>query len=481
MKYVFTLLMLSISLGMFAQKTEALSQKGKILIVGENIDFNAYIKRYVEDNIAVWQRKGEFETTEGYKNRITEENRQKKVDELVIVAIDELKKIYSKLIDYSKFELGKYDADNQTYLISHPKLGQITMPVDLNSAPSLKQDFDQVVFTNIDFAIANNKLNLSKLTIKDPVNNKQFQFNSEADVKYVTQDIEYSFAPIDLDLPEQKNNYTNNSRIENESFNVGSDPVDVNIPKGKIKRINTFAVIIGNEKYNNEREVPFARNDATVFKNYIVETLGLPNENVHLIANATLGQILGEIKWITDVAKAYVGNASIIFYYAGHGMPDDATKDAYLLPIDGMSEMTQTAIKLDWLYKELNKYPTKQTLVFLDACFSGASRDGMLAEGRGVKIKPKENSITGNMIIMSAATGEETAYPLNENGHGLFTYYLLKKIQETNGNVNLGSLSDYIIKNVSQKSVVKNGKPQNPKVNVSIDIQNTWRNIIIGN
>ena len=133
-----------------------------------------------------------------------------------------------------------------------------------------------------------------------------------------------------------------------------------------------------------ERDVPYALNDAYTFEKYAVKTLGLPEDNVHLITNGTLGQILGEIKWLTDVAKVYNENATFIIYYAGHGMPDIRTKDIYLLPIDGNSTMVQTAIKLELLYNELNKFPLKQVTVFIDACFSGAARDGMLTNGRGV-------------------------------------------------------------------------------------------------
>ena len=68
----------------------------------------------------------------------------------------------------------------------------------------------------------------------------------------------------------------------------------------------------------------------------------------------------------------------------------------------------------------------------------------MLATARGVAIKPKASTPGGNVIVFSAATGDETAYPYDEKGHGLFTYFLLKKLQENKGNVTLGELSAYL-------------------------------------
>ena len=112
------------------------------------------------------------------------------------------------------------------------------------------------------------------------------------------------------------------------------------------------------------------------------------------------------------------------------------------------------------------------------ACFSGSTRDnGMLANARGVKIKPKAGLINGKMIVFSAATGDETAYPYNEKQHGLFTYFLLKKLQETKGDVNYESLSNFIIENVKQQSIVVNQKSQTPQVNTSADVQNSWQSM----
>ena len=427
-----------------AQQTEGISPAGKVVILSSEIDFNKYVKQYVEDEIEVWQQKGEYEKTDDYKARVNELSRRANADELAANALSKLEQIYAKSINWAQCSLQKYDADNETYLLSHPSLGEIAVPVDIASASAFRQNFNKLVYSGADFVLANNKLNLTKLKITDKVNNKAFYYSNKQNVTYIAQNIKYNFSDIEVNVPQSNNNFQNYNTIEQQNLNVGNDPVDTNIPAGGISSTNTFALVIGNEKYTDERNVPYAVNDAAIFKKYTVKTLGLPEDNVHLVINATLGQMLGEIKWISDVAKAYQGKATLIVYYAGHGMPDESTKDSYLLPVDGSSEMVQTAVKLEWLYSQLSTHPAKQVTVLLDACFSGAARDGMLAEGRGVKIKPKENILKGNFVVLSATSGEQTAYPYNEKGHGLFTYYLLKKLQETKGNIDIGSLSDYI-------------------------------------
>lgn len=252
--------------------------------------------------------------------------------------------------------------------------------------------------------------------------------------------------------------------------------VDFDIPIADNVSNHTFAVIISNEKYQMEKFVQYAENDGKAFTEYCKKTLGLPEKNVHFVTNATLNNIKHEIKWLQDVITVYNGDAKIIFYYAGHGIPDEQNKSAYLLPIDGYGSDVTTGYALEDLYKALGSLPSKSVTVFLDACFSGAKRDGdMLASARGVAIKVKQNNPTGNMVVFTAAQGDETAYPYKEEGHGLFTYYLLKKLQETKGDVTLGELGDYIKTQVERQSIVTNGKLQSPSILPASSIGNGWK------
>jgi Caspase domain len=280
-------------------------------------------------------------------------------------------------------------------------------------------------------------------------------------------------AKTEINQNKKTNTYVNN--LEDES-NIELSDIDVDIPIKITKNSNTFAVIIGNENYDSEITVSYAINDAQTFHKYITKTLGIPEEHVHIVTNATYGKILKEIQWVSNIAKAYNGECKIIFYYAGHGMPDESTKDAYILPVDGDASQTITAISLESLYTKLNEYPSEQVTVFLDACFSGAARDGMLASGRGVKIKPKTNKPEGNLVVFSAVSGDQTAHPYESKYHGLFSYYLMKKLQETKGEISYGELSEYIIEEVNRKSAIS-GEVQTPQVNTSINLQDTWKSL----
>lgn len=255
---------------------------------------------------------------------------------------------------------------------------------------------------------------------------------------------------------------------------IGSD-VDRDIPVSPQQNTSTFVLIVANEQYQSVVPVPFAMNDGSIFKEYCIRTLGIPETNVRYLPNATLNQIRTALNWLKDITEVFA-NPKIIFYYAGHGIPDEASRFSYILPVDGTGNDVTTGFRIDDLYASLGSMSAERVAVFMDACFSGSRREeGMIASARGVALKSKPGQPVGNMVVFSAAQGDETAWPDTEQGHGMFTYYLLKKLQETCGDVDLQTLGDYLITNVSRRSVLLNGKRQTPCVVPSSTVGDGWK------
>jgi len=310
----------------------------------------------------------------------------------------------------------------------------------------------------------------------------KYRYNSlEEDDNHTDNNIHITYTTIAPSVQQQDNTVTpafaqgNKPQMASKAEGAKAD-VDVNLPASTISNDHSFAVIIANEHYQDVAAVPYANNDGTIFAEYCKQSLGLPASNVHLVKDATLNNIKREINWLKQVSDAYKGTARIIVYFAGHGIPDEATRDAYLLPVDGFATDITTGYSLQELYATLGNLRAKSVTVFLDACFSGSMRDGnMLASARGVAIKAKNTAPKGNMVVFSAATGEETAYPYKEKQHGLFTYYLLKKLQLSKGSISLGELQSYIADEVAKRSIVVNGKSQTPTVSSSANIGEGWR------
>ena len=256
------------------------------------------------------------------------------------------------------------------------------------------------------------------------------------------------------------------------------EDVDIDIPVNTDLDKRTFVLIIGNEEYKKiNANVPYAAHDAEVFKDYCVNIFGINSKQIDLYTNATYGDFIDGIDKLKNRLSAFNGKGKAIVYYAGHGIPDVKNNSAYLLPVDGRD--SRTAYSLNDLYAELNNVPSEQILVFMDACFTGANRDGsMLSEDRGVAVEVKESVPKGNMFVLTAATGKETATCDKERKHGIFTYYLLQHLRRTQGLTDLGTLTSYVQEKVQQRSVIINdGKSQTPTAIPSPKISETWKNI----
>ncbi len=262
---------------------------------------------------------------------------------------------------------------------------------------------------------------------------------------------------------------------------TGNSDVDKNIPVTAQTNNLRFALIIGNEDYsshqielNTEINVDYARNDASAFKEYAKNILGIPAKNIVFLLDGTTGQMNQAISKMKLIIKNTNGKSEVFVYYAGHGLPDEITKDPYLMPVDVNGRNAKDGIRLQDLYAKLAEYPSKRITVFIDACFSGGARNQGLLAARGVRIKPRENSLSGNIITFSASSGDQSSMPLKNEEHGLFTYYLLKKLKGTKGDITYRELSEYLKDNISLQSVLVNDKEQIPEINASSSIINEW-------
>jgi len=260
--------------------------------------------------------------------------------------------------------------------------------------------------------------------------------------------------------------------------------VDTGIPMNLTKNEMRYALIIGNEDYTShqsgletEMNVEFAIRDAETFKEYAKNVLAIPEANIIFLKDAKVLDMKRGLTKFYGIIKLTKGQGEFFVYYAGHGFPDEITKEPYLMPVDVSGSDLEFAIKLSDFYKKLCEAPSERITVFLDACFSGGGREMGLLAARGVKIKPKENQASGNLIVFSASSGEQSSLPYKDKQHGIFTYYLLQKMKETQGNITYEQLAEYLNSTVSIRSLLVNNKEQSPQVNISKDIVGgAWKN-----
>lgn len=455
--------------------------------------------RKTMDQMEAWQKKKEYETTAQYQQRMSMDNRKEQLSKIVAQLKQEF--IKEKVPEKPYIQLGAYDADYGTYPV---KVNGITTyaQVPIADAPLFKEKFGKVEVSPT-YNLVGDTLAITACTYK--LKGKTYQ-STQTYTGDNSNDMLASLPPIDFDLglgPDNSNGAGGNANNGLGNGNNGggngygngnalgggnngdlapapatTDDLDTNIPAGKNKNAKTFAVIIGNENYQRVATVPYANNDAAVFAKYCQKTLGIPSQNIRSYKDATYGTMLTALQDIRDITDAFEGEANVIFYYAGHGIPGENDQKAYLLPVDADGRQTQACLPLADLYKSLSELKAKSVVAILDACFSGAQRgEGMLASARGVAIKPKAETPQGNLVVISAASNDETAFPYKEKRHGLFTYYLLKDLQQSKGQISLGQLADDVSRQVKQQSVVINRKKQSPTVSPSPTVAATWRDI----
>lgn len=439
----------------FAEKFEKIQTTFSYMALGK-----------IAKEIPQWQKKKEYETTEQWRQRVTAENQKNKVDEIANQAKKEFIALHKPKT--TKGTLGTYDADYGAYPVSIEGANTIYAKIPLEEALQFKTNWSKVAMQPT-YGIIDDNIAVTSCIFS--LGNKSWKSTERAandNLDYLSYDV----PTLNVDL-DGKTSVAQNTSPKKTIDNT----IDKNIPQTASLQANTFVIAIGNENYSLVPKVAFANNDMNIFAQYCQKTLGIPMQNIRKYKDATFGSMLSALNDIKDIADAYNGDMNVIFYYAGHGIPNEKDQTAYLLPTDADGKSTEVCFPLARLYKELGELNAKSVIVFMDACFSGAQRgNGMLASARGVAIKAKEQKPMGKLVVLTAASGEETAYPFKEKGHGLFTYFLLKKLNETKGECSLGELSDYITTNVKRQSIVINRKPQTPAIIFSDSVKDEWMN-----
>ncbi len=236
------------------------------------------------------------------------------------------------------------------------------------------------------------------------------------------------------------------------------------------ERPDDYAVVVGVEKYPDLPEAQFAERDAKAFRDHLL-ALGVPERNIIYLTNARASRA-GIAKnldlWLPNhVAK----NSTVYFYYSGHGAPDASTKQAYLVPSDGDPQyLSETGYPVKTLYEKLSALKAKRVIVALDACFSGAGGRSVLPAGTRplvTKVDAGASAAGRNLVALSASASEEISGVSKDQGHGVFTYYLLKGLNgaaaRADGRVTVKALYDYLRPKV-QDAARRDNRSQTPQL-----------------
>lgn len=431
--------------------------------------YQQYSQEFVTQEMKNWAKRGEFEKVEDYTKRMSADNILAEQKRLSAITADKYLNEYGGHLQLSELELQPYDVENETYAINS-SFGPVYIKVPLKNkeAEIFKSTWEQVQISSAKFYVKDDAIAISTITFHTP-GGKDYTYNASAMLAY-----EPPVVQVDMETLIGGKSNVNKGPAQpgkgpsSTTYITMESDVDKDIPSNKTNNTNTVALIIANENYGHVSKVESARHDGDVFARYCHETLGIPENQVLKYNDATLGNTLSAVNQLKNAVKAMGPNTDVIVYYAGHGVPDENSKEAYMLPTDADPMVVASAYPLSKFYQDLSDLGAANVMVFMDACFSGANRgDGMLASARAVVLKAKAAAPKGNMFVLSAADGNETALPWKEKNHGLFTYFLLKKLKESKGNASLQDISDYVRSEVSRIASLQLNKQQTPKMTVS--------------
>jgi caspase domain-containing protein len=238
-----------------------------------------------------------------------------------------------------------------------------------------------------------------------------------------------------------------------------------------------YAVIVGISKYKNGgtglANLKYASRDALAFRDFLESPAGgsFPEENVQTLFDekATSQNLRSAL--FTFLTKPRPQDM-VVIYFAGHGAPDpNDSRNLYLLTYDTQpDDMGGTAFLMSDLQDVFDRIvKAKHVITLIDSCHSyGIS---------GERFGAKQNNLSNQYLERYASKADRaviTASDVSElslegeqwgGGHGVFTYFVLKGLQnneaDTNkdGTVTAGELFSYLSERVPQAT----NHQQNPR------------------
>lgn len=190
------------------------------------------------------------------------------------------------------------------------------------------------------------------------------------------------------------------------------------------------ALVVGVGKYKRVNGLQYPAQDAETVKGYLNGVMGIPVENIKTLTDDEASKSTIEAAVNNWLAKNNYD--PIVFYFAGHGIPDpDNPRDGppFIVPYDGDLDPVfgkGTLINLKDLIANMEDSKAKNVFVLLDSCFSGQSGrtpEQYAMAHRGLAVAASFDQ--KRAFVFSGSKGNQASFEFAKVGHGYFTYYML--------------------------------------------------------
>ncbi len=183
-----------------------------------------------------------------------------------------------------------------------------------------------------------------------------------------------------------------------------------------------IAILIGVSKYEDWEPIRPATNNVEALAEVLLDPdiFGIPEQNIKMVKEGTSSQIKQQFITLTKDAKAN-GIETLLFYYAGHGYRRTDRK-FFLAANDTLKDLVNedgsTGIAYDFIKSRIRKSGIPQSIVLVDACYSGLAT-------MGNKGSLQTSNLPGSYTIASSG-GDQVSYFDSDQLYTLFTGELLR-------------------------------------------------------
>jgi uncharacterized caspase-like protein len=225
-----------------------------------------------------------------------------------------------------------------------------------------------------------------------------------------------------------------------------------------------WALLVGASKYDFFTSLKYSADDAADFAAALRDNLGFTSDTMLLLSDGpahaanykpTRASIFHALASLAKSDSPYYVDNQLdpiqeddlfVFYFSGHGLRAP-NGDEYLLSVDASDQsISDTAVNLGELAKQIANLPCRHKILFIDACRSEFDEEGAKDPAPPPGIGDLRVDREGIATFYSCDP-RHRSYEIDDLKHGSFTYCLLEAVSDPTVN-SLGELNAYLTSRV---------------------------------
>lgn len=230
----------------------------------------------------------------------------------------------------------------------------------------------------------------------------------------------------------------------------------IDTPKASAPSGNLFAFGVGIDRYfkMTGQDLKYAKRDVLAFEDMVKRNPAQHYDQVsaHMLTDeeATTDSILSALQ---EISKKATKDDTLMLYFASHGTRGADGKFYLMTSQSTFADVDGTGLAWERIAEVLGRGQGK-TIVFLDACHSGATSSADTFVPNDAYVAELMKSGKSGMVVFAAAKGRQYSFeePGLDGGHGVFNYMVTQALinqreaadENRNGIIEVNELYRYV-------------------------------------